>query len=163
MHSYTEAERHLGPSQEINQGKRQLKIELKKAKRKDYYKILGLSNRENSSEGEIKKAYRKAALKWHPDRHSSKPEEEQKKAEASFKDVGEAYAVLSDPKKKEKYDHGYSLEEIEQGGGAGGGVHMDQEDLMRMFFGAGGFGGGGMGGHQGFGGGGGGGVRFSFG
>lgn len=48
----------------------------------------------------------------HPDRHSQKPEEEQKKAEAAFKDVNEAMGILSDPKKKEQYDMGHSYEEI---------------------------------------------------
>lgn len=63
--SYNEAERILGNSREIQNGRRTVKLELKKAKRKDYYKILNLQNKENSSEHEIKKAYKKAALKWY--------------------------------------------------------------------------------------------------
>ena len=55
---------------------------------------------QGAGESEIKKAYRKQAIIWHPDKHSSKPEYEQKEAETIFKDVGEAYSVLSDPKKK---------------------------------------------------------------
>eukprot|EP01025_Chloroclados_australasicus_P035533 TRINITY_DN36192_c0_g1_i1.p2 TRINITY_DN36192_c0_g1~~TRINITY_DN36192_c0_g1_i1.p2 ORF type:complete len:144 (-),score=22.01 TRINITY_DN36192_c0_g1_i1:5-436(-) len=79
---------------ELRAAKKRLKI----AKRKDYYKILGLSNR-NVSENELKKAYRKAALKWHPDRWSSNTDEEKEEAVKQFKDVGEAYAVLSVPQK----------------------------------------------------------------
>ena len=154
-HCYSEAERILGQSQEIQQALRESKLELKKAKRKDYYTILDLSNRENSSEQEIKKAYRKAALKWHPDRHTQDSDEDKAKAEASFKDVGEAYEVLSDSSKKQKYDSGLTLEEIEQGPQMGGGHHhQDPDEIFRMFFGGGG---GGGGGHP-FGGGGGGGL-----
>jgi curved DNA-binding protein CbpA len=50
-----------------------------------------------ADEGEIKKAYRKKAIEWHPDKHNTKSEEEVKHAEAMFKDIGEAYAILSDP------------------------------------------------------------------
>eukprot|EP00924_Labyrinthula_sp_SR-Ha-C_P000858 maker-scaffold_7-snap-gene-6.35-mRNA-1 protein AED:0.01 eAED:0.01 QI:125/1/1/1/1/1/3/164/509 len=159
-HGYSEAERLLNntnePNQnfirEIRQGKRTVKIELKKAARKDYYKILGLERRENSTQHEIKKAYRKAALKWHPDRHSTKSDKEQEDAEKQFKDVGEAYLILSDEQKKQKYDAGYSYEEIEHGGMPGGGHGgmggISQEDLMRMFMSQMG-GGRGMGGQNG--------------
>lgn len=60
-----------------------------------------------TSEADIKKAYRKLALKWHPDKNASS-EEERAKAEKKFKDINEAYAVLSDPKKKQRYDMGGS-------------------------------------------------------
>lgn len=63
----------------------------------DYYKILGVSK--NSSKDDIKKAYRKMALKYHPDRNKG-----DKKAEDKFKEANEAYAVLSDPEKKQQYD-----------------------------------------------------------
>lgn len=79
------------------------KAEEKKAKRKDYYKILGLER--GASEQEIKKAYRKMALKWHPDKNSE-TEEQKTQAEKMFKDVNEAYSVLSDPKKKQMFDNG---------------------------------------------------------
>ena len=69
----------------------------------------------------IKKAYRKAAVVWHPDKHSTKSEEEQKEAEAKFKDIGEAYSVLSDAQKRQMYDDGADIEEINQGGPGGGG------------------------------------------
>ena len=64
---------------------------------KDYYKILGVSK--SASADEIKKAYRKLALKYHPDRNK-----DDKSAEAKFKEISEAYAVLSDPEKKKQYD-----------------------------------------------------------
>jgi len=69
---------------------------------KDFYQILGVSK--SSSEDDIKKAYRKQALKWHPDRHQQP--EKKKEAEAKFKDIGEAFEVLSDKEKRRVYDLG---------------------------------------------------------
>ena len=86
----------------------------------------------------VKKAYRKQAVIWHPDKHSTKSEEEQKEAESKFKDIGEAYAVLSDAQKRQMYDDGADIEEIEQGGGAGGMGGMNPNDIFSMFFGGGG-------------------------
>ena len=63
---------------------------------KDYYKILGLSK--GASDDDIKKAYRKLALKYHPDKNKEPG------AEEKFKEVAEAYEILSDPKKKEIFD-----------------------------------------------------------
>jgi curved DNA-binding protein len=65
---------------------------------KDYYHMLGLNR--DASEDEIKRAYRKLALKYHPDHHPDDPESEE-----IFKEIGEAYAVLSDPEKREEYDY----------------------------------------------------------
>jgi molecular chaperone DnaJ len=82
--------------------------------KKDYYDILGVTK--NSSPDEIKKAYRKLAMKYHPDRNQG-----DKTAEAKFKEASEAYQVLSDPKKKSSYDQfGHSAFEGGQGGAAGG-------------------------------------------
>ncbi|KAK2713598.1 hypothetical protein QYM36_009462 [Artemia franciscana] len=88
---------------------KEAKIALKRSKRKDYYKILGVDK--NANDDEIKKAYRKRALVHHPDRHSSATEEERKEHEKNFKDLGEAYTVLSDPKKKARYDRGQDLDD----------------------------------------------------
>ncbi|KAI1726769.1 dnaJ domain-containing protein [Ditylenchus destructor] len=107
---------------------------------KDYYKTLGLSK--GASDDEIKKAYRKMALKYHPDKNKEAG------AEAKFKEAAEAYDVLSDPKKKEIFDK-YGEDGLKEGGGAGGaagpgGYHTYsfQGDPMRMFTQA--FGGNGM-------------------
>lgn len=71
---------------------------------KGYYKTLGVA--ENASPEEIKSAYRKLAMKWHPDRWANGTEEEKKKAEDEFKKVAEAYGVLSDEDKRRQYDSG---------------------------------------------------------
>merc|ERR1712183_377748 len=119
------------------------KLELKKSKRKDYYKILAVDK--NANEEEIKKAYRKRAMVHHPDRHSGATEAEQMDHEHKFKEVGEAYAILTDEKKRRMYDSGQDLE-----GGEGHGFHdVDPNTIFQAFFG----GGGGMGGHPGMGGG----------
>lgn len=78
---------------------------------KDFYEILGVSK--NSSEAEIKRAYRKQALEWHPDRNKS-PE-----ANDKFKEINKAYEVLGDPKKKEVYDQ-YGESAFAPGSGFGG-------------------------------------------
>lgn len=72
------------------------------AEKRDYYEVLGLQK--GASAEDIKSAYRKAALKWHPDRHVDDNEAGKKEAEAKFKEASEAYSVLSDPNKKAKYD-----------------------------------------------------------
>ncbi len=83
---------------------------------RDYYDILGVTK--SATEAELKSAYRKLALKWHPDRNQDKKEE----AEKQFKEINEAYQVLSDPKKKQMYDQlGHSAFEQSGGGAAGGG------------------------------------------
>jgi len=79
---------------------------------KDYYQILGLTK--SASEAEIKKAYRKLALQYHPDRNKG-----DKAAEDKFKEVTKAYEVLSDPQKKQTYDQ-FGEAAFEQGAGGGG-------------------------------------------
>jgi DnaJ-class molecular chaperone len=118
---------------------------------KDYYSVLGLSK--NASDAEIKTAYRKKALEWHPDRNKA-PE-----AHERFKEINKAYEVLSNPQKKQMYDQ-YGHDAFERGGGnsAAGGAYqqgpfsyytnfggqnvdfdfggMDPFDIFEQFFGA---------------------------
>ncbi|KAG5984757.1 hypothetical protein E4U55_003269 [Claviceps digitariae] len=119
---------------------RKAELELKKSQRKDYYKIMGLEK--DCGPDEIKKAYRKMAIKLHPDKNRDNPE-----AEAQFKDLQEAYETLSDPDKKASYDNGDDLldpADIFGGGGMGGGMGgIDPEILFSMMGNQGGFGGGG--------------------
>lgn len=104
---------------------------------KDYYKILGVS--ENASEADIKKAYKKLAIKYHPDKHHNSDGRES--AEARFKEVSEAYYVLGNAEKRKQYDmmrkYGYSAGGGPgMGGGAGGGSYgFNFEDLLRGFSG----------------------------
>ncbi len=127
------------------------------ATKKDFYEILGIQK--NASPEEIKKAYKKLAVKWHPDRWGDKSEAEQKTAEENFKEVAEAYEVLSDPNKRQRYDQ-FGHEGLNGAGGFGGGG-FNAEDLFRDIFGS--FHAGGGGGFDdffsGFGGFGGGGTR----
>ena len=71
------------------------------ADKRDYYEVLGIQK--GASYSEIKKAYRKAAMKYHPDKFSNASEKEKKEAEEKFKEVNEAYQVLSDEQKKAQY------------------------------------------------------------
>ena len=118
--------------------------------KKDFYEILGITK--SATPEEIKKAYRKKAIEFHPDKNPGN-----KEAEENFKLAAEAYEVLSDPDKKARYDQ-YGHQAFENGG-FGGGQHMNMDDIFSQFgdiFG-GAFGGGGF---SGFGGGfGGGGQR----
>lgn len=84
------------------------------AEKRDYYEVLGLQK--GASADDIKGAYRKAALKWHPDRWVNGTDVEKKTAEEKFKEASEAYSVLSDPDKKAKYDQ-YGFAGVEGGGG----------------------------------------------
>ena len=84
------------------------------ADKRDYYEVLGIAK--GASEAEIKSAYRKLAKKYHPDLNPG-----DKTAEEKFKEVGEAYEVLSDPDKKAKYDQfGFAGVDPSYGAGAGG-------------------------------------------
>lgn len=101
----------MDSSREIKRLLTNAKLALKKSKRKDYYMILGIDK--NASTDDIKKAYRKRAMVHHPDRHPHASEGEKKEQEKKFKEVGEAYGILSDPKKRSRYDSGHDLDEIE--------------------------------------------------
>ena len=117
--------------------------------KRDYYEVLGVSK--SASEDEIKKAYRKLAIKYHPDRNPGDAE-----AEAKFKEAAEAYDVLHDPQKRQQYDQfGFDAPSGGFGGGSpfGGAGGFSMDDIFSMFgdvFGGhgGGFGGFGGGGQQ---------------
>ncbi|MBP3436394.1 MAG: molecular chaperone DnaJ [Clostridia bacterium] len=108
------------------------------ADKRDYYEVLGVAK--GASESDIKKAYRKLAMQYHPDRNP-----DDKEAEAKFKEVNEAYSVLSDAEKRSKYDQfGHAAFDAASGGASdfgGFGGFGGFEDIFSSFFG-GGFGGG---------------------
>lgn len=109
------------------------------SQQRDYYEILGISR--GADDAEIKKAYRKMALKYHPDKNPGDA-----KAEDQFKEAAEAYEVLSDANKRSRYDQ-YGHAGMNGGGGFGGGMNMD--DIFSQFgdvFGGGGSFGGSRGG-----------------
>ena len=110
----------------------------------DYYDLLNVH--QGGTDAEIKKAYRKLAIQWHPDKN---PPESRVDAEMMFKKIAEAYEVLSDPEKRQLYD-AYGIQGLRPGGGGGGraagggyggggggGVHSygDAEEIFRQFFG----------------------------
>lgn len=110
------------------------------ADKRDYYEVLGVDK--SASDNDIKKAYRKMAMKYHPDTNPNN-----KEAEEKFKEVNEAYSILSDPEKKSRYDqYGFAGTDPNFGaggfgGGGFGGFDVDLGDIFGSFFG-GGFGGG---------------------
>lgn len=98
------------------------------AQKQDYYETLGLNK--GATEDEIKKGFRKMAKKYHPDANQNS-----KEAEAKFKEVNEAYEILSDPQKKATYDQfGHSA--FQQNGG-GGFAYNNMDDIFESFFGGG--------------------------
>lgn len=121
------------------------------AESKNYYDILGVSK--DASDDEIKSAYRKAALKWHPDRWVNGTDAEKKTAEEKFKEASAAYSVLSDHDKRAKYDQFGEAGLGDQGAPDFSGGFGDLNDILNNLFG-GSFGGfGGFSGFGGFGGG----------
>ena len=117
--------------------------------KRDYYEVLGVSK--NATADELKKAYRKKAIEYHPDRQQGKSDAEKKEAEEKFKEAAEAYDVLSNPDKRARYDQfGHNMGNM--GGGFGGGFSgggMSMDDIFShfgdifgdVFGGGGGFGG----------------------
>ena len=100
----------------------------------DYYETLGVSK--SASADEIKKAYRKLALKYHPDRNQG-----DKEAEEKFKEISIAYETLSNPEKRQQYDQFGHDAYTRQGGGGGGYDYQRAQDIFSQFFGGGGGGG----------------------
>ena len=99
--------------------------------KRDYYEVLGVAR--NASDEELKKAYRRCAMKHHPDRNPGDAA-----AEAAFKECKEAYEVLSDASKRRAYDaHGHAAFEHGMGGGAGGpgAGYADMGDIFGDIFG----------------------------
>ena len=99
------------------------------AEKRDYYEVLGVQK--NATDDELKKAYRKLAIKYHPDRQQGKSDEEKKAAEEKFKEAAEAYDVLSNKDKRARYDQfGFAGA---QGGFGGGGAGMSMDDIFSQF------------------------------
>lgn len=113
--------------------------------KRDFYEVLGVAK--GASDTEIKKAYRKAAMKYHPDKFSGASNTEKEEAEDRFKEINEAYQVLSDENKRAQYDR-FGHAAFENGGSAGaggfggfggfGGGFEDLGDIFGSFFGGGG-------------------------
>ena len=150
MRDYSKAHELDKDDEQVAQKLKEVRKLYKQSKKKDFYKILGVER--NASTDEIKKAYKKLAMQWHPDRYMD--EEEKKNAENKFKDITEAYSILSDPQKRQQFDSGAMDADFDGFGGMGGGMGgIDPNDIFRMFFGGGGMGGGMGGGFGGMGGG----------
>ena len=96
---------------------------------KDYYSILGA--KKDATDEELKKLYRKLAIKYHPDHQAGKTEAEKKEAEEKFKQINEAYEVLSDKEKRQHYDNFGTSDGFQSGGGFGGFGGFDASDFFR--------------------------------
>ncbi len=94
---------------------------------KDYYQILGVTPQ--SDEDEIRKSYRRLAMQYHPDRNPDKPGAEEK-----FKDIAEAYGVLTDPLKRRQYDAARTMNSNRYQNGSQDGFNYSQEDILRDLF-----------------------------
>ena len=93
--------------------------------KKDYYKVLGVNKK--ASEKDIKKAFRKLALKYHPDKNKSEG------ASEKFREISESYEVLSDPNKRKQYDAEGEYRFSDHAGGRGSAHFFDIDDIMKMF------------------------------
>lgn len=94
---------------------------------KDYYKILEIDS--DATEDEIRKSYRRLAMQYHPDRNPDNPS-----AEDTFKEIAEAYGVLTDPVKRKQYDMSKKMGGNFSANGQGGGFDYSQEDILRDLF-----------------------------
>lgn len=100
--------------------------------RKDYYEVLGVSK--TATPDELKSAYRKLSLKYHPDKQAGKSETEKKEAEEKFKEISEAYSVLSDKDKRAQYDQ-FGFDGPSIGGANGFGSAFDPFEMFKRHFG----------------------------
>ena len=97
--------------------------------KRDYYEVLGLDR--GADEGDLKKAYRRLAMKYHPDRNSDDPDAEEK-----FKEASEAYEILTNPEKRQAYDQfGHAGVDPSQGGAGGFGFEGNFGDIFGDVFG----------------------------
>lgn len=99
--------------------------------KRDYYEVLGVAK--TATADELKKAYRKKAIQYHPDRQQGKSEAEKKEAEEKFKEAAEAYEVLSNPDKRARYDQFGHAGMGGAGGFGGGGAGMSVDDILNHF------------------------------
>lgn len=106
-----------GRDQRVRQLLQQAQQKLKQSKKRDYYKLLDVSP--NADSREIKKAYRKKAHEWHPDKYSGDLDKEN--VERKMADINQAYAVLSDADMRQQYDNGFDPYDPEKGNGGNGG------------------------------------------
>eukprot|EP00474_Spongospora_subterranea_P002612 CRZ03070.1 hypothetical protein [Spongospora subterranea] len=131
------AARHSQNDRGVMEQLKHAKLELAKSKRVNPYKVLGVDT--SADERDIKKAYRRLALQFHPDKNHGSSDADKAIAETKFKQVSEAYDVLSDPQKRRRYDSGADMDSC-----GGGGHHhdVDVNQMFQMFFQGGGGGGG---------------------
>lgn len=125
IRDFSEASEHDSTGFGVQEKLKNAQAAAKRAKKKDYYKILGVSKQ--AQEPEIRKAYKKLALKWHPDKHNGS-DEDRAKADKMFREINEAKDVLTDREMRDKYDNGMDLDQIKSGGG---GPQMgDMQDIF---------------------------------
>lgn len=108
-------------SREYQEAVHRAEAALKQSKNKNYYKILGVAR--DVSSKEIKKAYRKQALEWHPDKHADKEDVEREEVNKKFHDIAEAYEILSNEEKRAAYDRGEDV--------TGNGQSQQQDPFQR--------------------------------
>merc|ERR1712037_334903 len=120
VHAYKQAAQINQQDRRVVEGLQRAEAALKQSKQKNYYKILGVKR--NANKRVIKKAYRKLALEFHPDKHEG--EEAKREAEKKFQEMAEAYEILSDPELRDKYDRGEDV--TGNAGNEGGGFNPFQ-------------------------------------
>eukprot|EP00596_Hydrurales_sp_CCMP1899_P000386 CAMPEP_0119048518 /NCGR_PEP_ID=MMETSP1177-20130426/59348_1 /TAXON_ID=2985 /ORGANISM="Ochromonas sp, Strain CCMP1899" /LENGTH=914 /DNA_ID=CAMNT_0007024513 /DNA_START=168 /DNA_END=2909 /DNA_ORIENTATION=- len=133
----SECEQHMAAirgkgldGEELKAKLKEAQVMLKKSKRVNLYSLLGVVKGPLATEKEIKAAYKKMALKYHPDRHSCSTEEKKKEAETKFKEIGDVYEILTDATKKRLWDQGYDRDELDQRAAqeaSGDDVYLDRD------------------------------------